>query len=98
MKRWILLACLVVVLTSAATVAVQFLPDEGPRRGGIDYPAAPVDAGPQAKAELVGEPVYKFETAPQYSKLERDWVIKNTGTADLQITIGPPACSCTIAK
>jgi len=99
MKRWILLAGLVVLFTTAATVAVQLLPEEEtPTRGGVDLPVAEAKTGPQPKAEVEGDLTYKFGAAPQETKLERDWVIKNTGQADLEIAIGPPACSCTIAK
>ncbi len=98
MKRWILLAGLVILLSTAATVAVQLLPEEGTPRGGVSFPAKETQAGPQPKAEVEGELIYKFGVAPQQTKLERDWVIKNTGQGELEIRIGPPACSCTIAK
>jgi hypothetical protein len=98
MKRWILLAGLVVLLTAAATVAVQFLPEEETPRGGVAYPAGEGKAGPQPKAVVEGELTYRFGAAPQYTKLLRDWMIKNTGQAELEVRIGPPACSCTIAK
>jgi hypothetical protein len=98
MKRWILLAGLVVVLSTAATVAVQFLPEEVTPRGGVPYPAKEATAGPQPKAEVEGALIYKFGIAPQQTRLERDWVIKNSGQSELEIRIGPPACSCTIAK
>ena len=99
MKRWILLAGLVVAITAAATIVLQYMPeDEPPPRGGVNYPAPPVAKGPQPNAEVVGDPIYKFDMAAQHTKLEKDWVIKNNGEGDLEIKIGPPACSCTVAR
>jgi hypothetical protein len=98
MKRWILLAGLVVMLTTAATVAVQFLPEESPAPGGVELPAPSADAGPHSKAEVQGDLTYRFDTAPQHTTLRKDWVIQNTGEGDLQIKKGPPACSCTITN
>lgn len=98
MKRWILLAGLVVALTTAATIAVQSLPGGSPMPGGVEYPAPSADAGPHPTAEVQGDLTYRFGTAPQHTTLRRDWVIKNTGAGDLQIKKGPPACSCTITN
>jgi hypothetical protein len=40
MKRWIILAVLVVAITTTATVAVQYLPMNASSPGEVPYPAA----------------------------------------------------------
>jgi hypothetical protein len=97
MKRWLVLAALVVVLTTTATVVVQILPGSTKPQE-LPYPAAPADAGPLPLAAVDGDPTYKFGMAAQQVKLEKDWTVRNEGKADLALTIGPPACSCTVAN
>ncbi len=96
MKRWLLLAALVVVITTTATVAVQYLPSQG-SSGELPYPAPAAQKGPQPVAVVDDDSIYHFGMAAQEVKLEKDWVIKNEGKAELVLTKGPPACSCTIA-
>jgi len=100
MMRWMLLAVLVVVLTTAATVGVQYLPDTT-SEGKLAFPNSNDDsAGPPAKAVLVegGDTTYSFGTFAQYSKGTHVWVIKNEGEGDLKLTQGYKSCSCTIAN
>lgn len=45
----------------------------------------------------VVEPVKDFGIVPKGEKLSFSFLIKNTGTADLQILAARPACGCTVA-
>jgi hypothetical protein len=99
MKRWILLAGLVVVFTAAATAALQFLPDEeAPAPGGVSLMAPETNSGPQPKVEVLENLMYSFGSAPQQTILAHDWVFKNTGSAPLTLWKGPVKCSCTVAN
>jgi len=97
MKRWILLAVLVVVITTTATVAVQYLPTET-RPGDVPYPAATDRAGPLPLAVVDGDLKHDFGLAAQNVDIKKDWVIKNEGKADLELTKGEVACTCTSLK
>jgi hypothetical protein len=97
MKRWIVLAVLVVAITTTATVAVQYLPADSTSPGEVAFPAAPVVKGPQPLAVVEGDTTYHFGMAAQELKLDHEWTIKNDGKADLVLTQIPPACSCTVA-
>ena len=59
MKRWVILAVLVVAITAIATVIGQFLPDDATDQGG-EYPIVPVTTGPKPRVEVRGGPVVKF--------------------------------------
>jgi hypothetical protein len=63
----------------------------------VPYPAAPVAPGPKPLAVVDGDLTHHFGMAAQQAKIEKDWVIKNEGEANLELSKGPPACSCTIA-
>jgi hypothetical protein len=56
---------------------------------------AKADAAP--RLTLV-EPLKDFGTVPKGEKLDWSFVVKNTGTADLQILSAQPACGCTVAE
>ncbi len=56
-------------------------------------PAAPAAAAPKM---LLTEEKKDFGTVPKGETLVHDFIIKNTGTADLQITDVKPACGCTL--
>lgn len=100
MKRWIALAVFVVVLSTAATVAVQYMPAST----GDAFPVFPVGsygsktAGALPKAVLEGGRVYEFGTMPQQATGKHSFVVKNTGRADLILTMISSTCSCTLAK
>ena len=91
MKRWILLAILIVGLSGGATLLMD--------RVEIGDPLpAPVPSGPVGKAVLDGEPVHDFGTMAQESNGERTWVVANGGPGDLVLSLGAKTCSCTIAN
>lgn len=43
------------------------------------------------------EPIKDFGTVPKGEKLNYSFVVKNTGTADLEIIAAKPTCGCTVA-
>ncbi len=97
MKRWITLAALVVVITTTATVVVQYLPtDSSP--GEVSFPAAAKNSGPKPLAVVDGELTHHFGMAAQNVKIKKDWVIRNEGKADMVLTKGVVACICTVAE
>jgi hypothetical protein len=97
MKRWILLAVLVVVITTTATIAVQYLPiDSGPQ-GGVLYPAAKNDSGPKPLAVVDDDLTHHFGMAAQKVVIDKNWEIKNEGKGDLVLTKGVIECNCTVA-
>ena len=95
MIRWIILACLVVVLTVAGTVAVMYAPDAS-----IE-PAIELHhrvEGPPPKLEVVGSPEFNFGTMPKRSNGAHSWEIKNVGEGVLDLWLEETSCSCTVAK
>ncbi len=59
--------------------------------------AASLLAAGKPKA-TVAEPLKDVGTVPKGEKIVHDFVIKNEGDADLQITNVQPACGCTVAE
>src|SRR5436305_6468304 len=59
-------------------------------------PAAPA-AKPNKPKAVVPEPIKDVGTQPKGEKIAHDFVIRNEGTAPLQITEVRPACGCTVA-
>jgi hypothetical protein len=53
----------------------------------------------EAKAPrlTIVEPIKDFGTVPKGDKLDWAFVIKNTGSADLQVLAARPSCGCTVA-
>lgn len=92
MKRWILLAMLVIGLSAGATLLVDRV-----EVGGPEIPA-PVPTGPVGRADLDADPVHDFGTMAQKTNGERTWVVTNGGAGDLVLTLGAKTCSCTIAN
>src|SRR5262245_4570233 len=98
MMRWILFAVLAVALTATATVVLQFLQGEAtPTVSAHSVDPAAKAKGPQPRAVVEGELIYKFGSKAQNIKFERDFVIKNEGQADLTLRLQAPPCSCTVA-
>jgi hypothetical protein len=95
MLRWVSFAIGVVLLTGAATLIPQFLPDpETAAKTAVN-----ASTGPQPRVEIDQPLIYEFGKMAQYEKGKHTWQIKNTGEADLELwMIGKPTCSCTIAK
>ena len=97
MKRWLLLTVAIVAVSAGMTVAVQYLP-AGPATNSLPFgnEAADDPNKPRPIAEVDGTTVHEFGRMPQQTKGGRIWKIKNTGNADLVLTGGHPACSCTL--
>jgi hypothetical protein len=96
MKRWIILAVLVVAISTMATIAAQYLSLDSSAPGAVPYPATKAN-GPKPAVVVDGDLTYRFGTAPQQFLLNKDWVIKNEGQADLVLTKGTIECNCTVA-
>jgi len=98
MKRWFVLAVLVVALTAAGTVVLQTLPADTPTPGKVEYPAAQATEGPKPKAVVDRDVTHRFDMMSQRSKGEKTWKITNEGPGDLLLKKGPSTCSCTIVN
>ena len=95
MLRWVVLAVLVVVLTTAATLVMQFAPASSEK---WKLPIAPASKGPMPKVVVEGELTYEFGTMTQQSEGKHSWVFRNEGEADLELWKGTSTCMCTFAK
>ena len=94
MLRWIVLAVAVVALVSAAT----FISLNASIADSKPLPAPRLPVGPSAKFELVEPATFEFGTMAQLGHGKHTWEIRNTGAADLELTLGSTTCSCTVAK
>jgi Protein of unknown function (DUF1573) len=82
--KTVILALCAVLLAAASLLAA-------------DTPPAPAKAAGKPKATVV-EPVKDVGTVPKSQKIIHDFLIKNDGDADLQITNVQPSCGCTVAE
>jgi hypothetical protein len=95
MLRWVILVVVVVALTAAATIVVQYLPDSEDAR---KVPVVEV-TGPQPKIVIEGDLDYEFGKMAKFEKAKHGWVVKNEGEVPLEIRqYGSTTCSCTVAK
>jgi hypothetical protein len=97
MLRWVILIVAVVILTGAATLVVQILPDsqDAPKVAVVE----PEITGPQPKCEIEGSLDYDFGSMARHDRSSHSWVVKNTGEAPLEISLhGNTTCSCTVSK
>jgi hypothetical protein len=60
-------------------------------------PAKSEDAAEKAPRLTIVEPVKDYGTVPKGDKLDWAFVVKNTGSTDLQIIAAKPGCGCTVA-
>jgi len=103
MNRWVLLIVLVVGLSAAGTVAVQYIPESN-STGGAGPTLFPTGGGSAGggkaapKVVLDEEPVYEFGTLPQFTTGKHVWTVKNDGPGDLELWMDHATCSCTVAK
>ena len=104
MKRWGILVVLLVGLSAAGTMVMQYLPDRtsagGPEEVAILSGSSDSSAGPKPKLKIVsgGDTTYNFGTLPQRATGKHTWTIKNEGEGDLEIWMAHATCSCTVAK
>jgi hypothetical protein len=96
MMRWLMLAVLVILISAAATVFVQYAPGVG--GGDPEFPTATntAPAGPPPVAVVDGDLTYRFKVMPQNTTDDHEWIIRNEGKGDLVLRGGHPACSCTL--
>jgi Protein of unknown function (DUF1573) len=95
MTRWIGLACALVVLTGAATVVYQVLPEPLPEP---TIERLRQSDGPPPKLELIGGKVYEFGALAANTKGSHTWLFKNVGRGPLEVWLEQTSCSCTVAQ
>ena len=98
MKRWLILAALVVAISASASVAVHYLPSVHSSTDTLAFPAPPKPAGPVPKVVIEGDPKYEFGKKAQHTEIAREWVIWNKGDGDLRLYNPSTTCSCTVAN
>lgn len=97
MKRWIILAVLIVTLSAVATVAVQYIPGDSDSDE-VQHLVGEIKSGPQPEVFVETPLIYKFTSKPQFETFSHDWVIKNKGQGDLVLHLQGTTCSCTVAE
>lgn len=96
MIRWILLAVAVVGLSIAIPVALALLPADS--TGGSVLRPVSARKGPSGKLYVEGKPDHDFGIMAQQSEGTHDFVLKNVGEGDLELTSGSSTCQCTVAN
>ncbi len=98
MTRWLILAALAIVLSTAATVALQWAPAALSDTSG----AAPIiPKKPDGPAPLVAvEPgtTHAFGSMAQKTIGSHVFKVRNTGKGDLSLKVGSTTCKCTVAN
>ena len=95
MMRWVLLATLVVALSAAVTVLVQFLPENHPE---TVTPPRVETAGPTPTAVVDGSLTFNFGSMPQLTTSSHTWAVRNEGKGDLTLFVKGTTCKCTVAN
>jgi hypothetical protein len=95
MTRWIGLTCALIVLSGAATVVYQMIPDPVPEPT-IELHRR-TEEGPPPKLEVVGDKVHNFGSLTVNAKGSHTWRFKNVGPGPLQVWLENTTCSCTVA-
>lgn len=102
MKRWIILAALVVVLSGAATVFISSMPEitASSTKSSIPVGLGTLNTpkGPSPKAAVETPFVFEFGTLPQRTTGKHKWRVENTGKGPLELWMITSTCSCTLAK
>lgn len=100
MIRWILLAVLVVAISAAIPVVLSALPTDSAGSIGHHPAIASGEAerkGPAGRLVVEGKPEFDFGVMAQHSSDSHDWVVKNVGEKDLELSKGSSTCMCTVA-
>jgi Protein of unknown function (DUF1573) len=98
MWRWLLLFVLVIAVSAGAVVLSQYLPSS------VDVSDPPAAAssidvtGPPPSAVVEGDLTHHFGVMAQEEDGTREWIIRNDGKGDLNLSEGAHTCSCTIAS
>ncbi|MDR3635725.1 MAG: DUF1573 domain-containing protein [Isosphaeraceae bacterium] len=98
MKRWLILAALVIGISASASLAVYYLPTVSSSTDVVHFPVPPKPTGPVPKIVVEGEPKYEFGAKAQHVSFAKDWVVWNKGEADLRLAKQSTSCSCTAAN
>ncbi len=100
MKRWFILAAIVVLLSAAAPVALQYLPQVSPEKTNL-----PVGSKSKNKADfsapkavIEGDTAYDFGSLPEQTTGRHTWIVRNEGKGTLVLEMIDSTCSCTLAK
>lgn len=97
MMRWIILAAIAVLGTTAVSLALLYEPDRPSLPSPLDAAPSPPQ-GPPPKVQLAGQPVYTFGTMAKHAKSSHTWEVKNVGHGPLLVWLEESSCSCTVAK
>ncbi|CAN5802002.1 hypothetical protein BH23PLA1_BH23PLA1_29640 [soil metagenome] len=89
MMRWVILAVLIVGVTAAVTVTVQYLPASTP------VGAPRTDSGPAPKLVLLDDLIHNFGVMSQQDEGTHSWKIRNEGEGELKLTFAHKSCGCT---
>jgi len=101
MKRWIILAALVVVLSGVATVLVSSVPEitaSSTKTTPVGLGTLNTPKGPQPKAQVETPYIHEFGTLSQRVTGKHKWKVENTGQGTLELWMVQSTCSCTLAK
>ena len=102
MKRWFILTAVIVFLSAAAPVALQYLPQATSKPTPLPVGRAAKErdktnwADPKAIVE--GNKLFDFGTLPQHTTGKHSWVVRNEGKGILELHMISSTCSCTLAK
>src|SRR5262245_8738762 len=94
MLRWIVLALVVVALTTGATLLTQYAPTSE----SVPVVSVAARTGPQPKVSVPEPLTHEFGAMAQLSEGKHSWEFTNIGEADLELWMESSTCSCTIAK
>ncbi|MBX6312874.1 MAG: DUF1573 domain-containing protein [Isosphaeraceae bacterium] len=98
MKRWLILAVLVVGLSAAIPLVLSVLPTASTANINEPIPAPVQVDGPVPKVVLDEDTTYHFGTMAQEQYGTHTWTVKNEGPGVLELKKGGSTCSCTIAN
>lgn len=93
MVRWVILCLLVVGVTAAATIGMQYAPEDMARP--VAAERDPVETGPPPKL-LVAEPTtFTFGIMGENAERTKVWNVRNEGQGELRLTLVETSCTCT---
>ncbi|MDB5353017.1 MAG: hypothetical protein JWN86_4264 [Planctomycetota bacterium] len=96
LMRWLIASAIIVLLAVGVGIGVTMLPTE--EGNSLTYKIPTKPKGPPGKVVLSEDATYKFDVMPQNTKGSHPWKFTNGGVGDLELSLGPHDCSCTIAN
>ncbi len=93
MVRWIILCVLAVAVTAAATIGMQYVPEDTAR----PIAAARVEAevGPPPKLMIAEPTTFNFGIMGENAERTKIWNVRNEGLGELRLTMIETSCTCT---